>query len=157
MWRRSVDFGVIEDVRQISVRIRDHFAQNAHIGPGFDLKRGRGGIREVEFFVQIQQMIHGGRDPVGALPATLDAIAALAGGGPSRADDRAQPRRGLSPAADGRAPGADGRRRARPTCCRPTPAALDNVARLHGLADGDALLALVAPARRGGRARCSTG
>ncbi len=81
VWRRSVDFGVIEEVRQISVRIRDHFAQNAHIGPGFDLKRGRGGIREVEFFVQIQQMIHGGRDPSLRLPATLDAIPALEAAG----------------------------------------------------------------------------
>ncbi|HYX47392.1 MAG TPA: DUF294 nucleotidyltransferase-like domain-containing protein, partial [Sphingomicrobium sp.] len=47
VWRRSLDFGVIEEVRQISARIRDHFAQGAVIGPGFDLKRGRGGIREV--------------------------------------------------------------------------------------------------------------
>jgi glutamate-ammonia-ligase adenylyltransferase len=77
VWRRSLDFGVIEEVRQISARIRDHFAQGAQIGPGFDLKRGRGGIREVEFFVQIQQMIHGGRDPSVRPAATLDAIAAL--------------------------------------------------------------------------------
>src|SRR5204862_1595077 len=77
VWRRSLDFGVIEEVRQISARIRDHFAQGANIGPGYDLKRGRGGIREVEFFVQIQQMIHGGRDADVRAPATLDAIAAL--------------------------------------------------------------------------------
>src|SRR5439155_1058443 len=77
VWRRSLDFGVIDEVRQISARIRDHFAQGAHIGPGYDLKRGRGGIREVEFFVQIQQMIHGGRDTSVRAPATLDAIAAL--------------------------------------------------------------------------------
>src|SRR6185503_5629991 len=77
IWRRSLDFGVIEEVRQISSRIRDHFAQGAHIGPGYDLKRGRGGIREIEFFVQIQQMIHGGRDASVRAPATLDAIAAL--------------------------------------------------------------------------------
>ena len=81
VWRRSLDFGVIEEVRQISMRIRDHFAQNAQIGPGYDLKRGRGGIREVEFFVQIQQMIHGGRDSSVRDPATLDAIAALRSAG----------------------------------------------------------------------------
>jgi glutamate-ammonia-ligase adenylyltransferase len=79
VWRRSLDFGVIDDVRQISTRIRDHFAQGASIGPGYDLKRGRGGIREVEFFVQIQQMIHGGRDRTVRSPATLDAIEALLG------------------------------------------------------------------------------
>ena len=36
VWRRSLDFGVIDEVRQISARIRDHFAQNAEIAPGFD-------------------------------------------------------------------------------------------------------------------------
>src|SRR5947209_13094891 len=77
VWRRSLDFGAIDEVRQISGRIRDHFAQGAQIGPGYDLKRGRGGIREVEFFAQIQQMIHGGRDSSVRSPATLDAIAAL--------------------------------------------------------------------------------
>ena len=84
MWRRSLDFGVIEEVRQISARIRDHFAQGAEMGPGFDLKRGRGGIREVEFFVQIQQMIHGGRDPSVRAAATLDAIEALLAAGRTR-------------------------------------------------------------------------
>ena len=77
VWRRSLDFGVIDEIRQISTRIRDHFAQGATVGPGYDLKRGRGGIREVEFFVQIQQMIHGGRDPSVRAGATLDAISAL--------------------------------------------------------------------------------
>src|SRR4029079_16601780 len=76
VWRRSLDFGVIDEVRQISARIRDHFAQGSRFGPGFALKRGRGGIREVEFFVQIQQMIHGGRDPSVRPGATLDAISA---------------------------------------------------------------------------------
>src|SRR5919112_3097850 len=71
VWRRSLDFGVIEEVRQISARIRDHFAQGSSIGPGYDLKRGRGGIREVEFFVQIQQMTHGGRDAPVRAPAPL--------------------------------------------------------------------------------------
>src|SRR5207237_215015 len=77
VWRRSLDFGVIEEVRQISGRIRDHFAQRTKFAPGYDLKRGRGGIREVEFFVQIQQMIHGGRDRSVRAPATLDGIEAL--------------------------------------------------------------------------------
>ncbi|MBA3510926.1 bifunctional [glutamine synthetase] adenylyltransferase/[glutamine synthetase]-adenylyl-L-tyrosine phosphorylase [Sphingomonas sp.] len=81
VWRRSLDFGVIDDIRQISARIRDHFAQGGRLGPGYDLKRGRGGIREVEFFTQIQQMIHGGRDPSVRVPATLDALEALAAAG----------------------------------------------------------------------------
>ena len=79
-------------------------------GPGYDLKRGRGGIREVEFFAQIHQLIHGGREPALRAPATLDALAALG----RRAGSTRQPRRArrrLSPAAHDRAPPADGRRR----------------------------------------------
>ncbi len=109
VWRRSLDFGVIEEVRQISARIRDHFAQNAVIGPGYDLKRGRGGIREVEFFVQIQQMIHGGRDSSLRAPATLDAIEALLAAGRLDQPTARELAGDLPLAAHGRAPRADGR------------------------------------------------
>ena len=54
VWRRSLDFGAVGEISAISGRIRDHYAQGQAFGPGFDLKRGRGGIREVEFFIQIQ-------------------------------------------------------------------------------------------------------
>ena len=144
VWRRSLDFGVIDEVRQISARIRDHFAQNANFGPGFDLKRGRGGIREVEFFVQIQQMVHGGRDPSVRAPATLDAIEALVAAGrldPPAADDLAGTYRLLrtiehrvqmvEDAQTHLLPGDD--------------EALDNVARLHGLGNGAELLDLLSP------------
>ena len=144
VWRRSVDFGVIEDVRQISVRIRDHFAQSANIGPGFDLKRGRGGIREVEFFVQIQQMIHGGRDPSVRKPATLDAIGALETAG--HLDSGTARRLGeayrLLRTIEHRVQMVDDAQ----THLLPAEAsALDNVARLHGVEDGAALIALVRP------------
>jgi glutamate-ammonia-ligase adenylyltransferase len=78
IWRRALDFGAIDEIRDISVRIRDHYAQGQAFGPGFDLKRGRGGIREAEFFTQVQQLIHGGRQPALREPATLDALAVLA-------------------------------------------------------------------------------
>ncbi len=81
IWRRALDFGAIEEIRDISLRIRDHFAQGQAFGPGYDLKRGRGGIREAEFFTQVQQLIHGGRDPALRAPATLDALSALAAAG----------------------------------------------------------------------------
>ena len=144
VWRRSVDFGVIEDVRQISVRIRDHFAQNARIGPGFDLKRGRGGIREVEFFVQILQMIHGGRDPSVRRPATLDAIAALEAAGhlePDTARTLAEAYRVLRTIEHRVQMVDDAQTHLLPI----NAAALDNVAQLHGLADGAALVGLVTP------------
>lgn len=81
IWRRALDFGAIQEIRDISLRIRDHYAQGQAFGPGFDLKRGRGGIREAEFFTQVQQLVHGGREPELRAPATLDGLKALAEGG----------------------------------------------------------------------------
>jgi [glutamine synthetase] adenylyltransferase / [glutamine synthetase]-adenylyl-L-tyrosine phosphorylase len=144
VWRRSLDFGVIEDVRQISARIRDHFAQGAHIGPGYDLKRGRGGIREVEFFVQIQQMIHGGRDVSVRAPATLDAIKDLSAAGyvdGNEAQVLAEAYR-LLRTIEHRAQMVDD---AQTHLLPADPDALENLARLHGLVDGAALLDLLRP------------
>ena len=81
VWRRSLDYTAVRDIQAVSLRIRDHFDGGQIIGPGFDVKRGRGGIREVEFFAQINQLIWGGRDPALRCPATLDGLAALAGSG----------------------------------------------------------------------------
>ena len=144
IWRRSLDFGVIDEVRQISTRIRDHFAQGAQIGPGYDLKRGRGGIREVEFFVQIQQMIHGGRDPSVRTPATLDAIQALLAAG--RIDDVIASDLGtayrLLRTVEHRVQMIDD---AQTHLLPQSPEALDNVARLQGLEGGAALLEVLRP------------
>ncbi len=144
VWRRSLDFGVIDEVAEISARIRDHYSQGSRLGPGYDLKRGRGGIREVEFFVQIQQMIHGGRDSSVRSAATLDAITALADAG----------RLGRPDAADL----ADAYRLLRTiehrvqmiddaqTHLLPVRRdALDAVGRLHGLADGQLLIEQLRP------------
>jgi [glutamine synthetase] adenylyltransferase / [glutamine synthetase]-adenylyl-L-tyrosine phosphorylase len=144
VWRRSLDFGVIDEVRQISSRIRDHFAQGAHIGPGYDLKRGRGGIREVEFFVQIQQMIHGGRDPSVRAPATLEAIEALLSAGHLESDsacDLAVTYR-LLRTIEHRVQMVDD---AQTHLLPPVPEALDNVARLQGLGGGSELIELLRP------------
>jgi len=81
IWRRSLDYSALADIGEISHQIRDHFSEGQKLGPGFDLKRGRGGIREVEFFAQIHQLIFGGRDESLRAPATLDALAALAKSG----------------------------------------------------------------------------
>jgi glutamate-ammonia-ligase adenylyltransferase len=144
VWRRSLDFGVIDEVRQISARIRDHFAQGAQFGPGFDLKRGRGGIREVEFFIQIQQMIHGGRDPSVRPRATLDAIAALIAAGrldPETACELADSYRLLRTIEHRAQMVEDAQTHILPA----QPDALDNVARLHGLESGANLLDLLRP------------
>jgi [glutamine synthetase] adenylyltransferase / [glutamine synthetase]-adenylyl-L-tyrosine phosphorylase len=144
VWRRSLDFGVIDEVRQISARIRDHFAQGAHLAPGYDLKRGRGGIREVEFFVQIQQMIHGGRDATVRPPATLDAIVALLAAGQlpeTTAGELEAAYRVLRTIEHRLQMVEDAQTHMLPQ----RREALDNVARLHGLETGDELIQLLQP------------
>jgi len=89
VWRRSLDYTAVRDIQSVSLRIRDHFEAGQALGPGFDLKRGRGGIREVEFFAQIHQLIWGGRDTALRTPATLDALAALGAAGRIDAADAA--------------------------------------------------------------------
>ena len=78
VWRRSLDFGAIAEIARLTTRIRDHYAAGQAIGPGYDLKRGRGGIREVEFFAQTYQLIHGGRNPALRLRSTRASLDALA-------------------------------------------------------------------------------
>ena len=46
-----------------------------------EVKRGRGGIRDIEFSVQLLQLVHGRADPALRSPTTLDALAELGAGG----------------------------------------------------------------------------
>ena len=144
VWRRSLDFGAIGEIRAISARIRDHYAQGQAFGPGYDLKRGRGGIREVEFFIQIHQLIHGGREPELRAPATLDALTALEGAGRVARESAAALREAypLLRTIEHRLQMVDDRQTHQ---LPPQAEALDNVARLHGLENGKALLDLLAP------------
>jgi [glutamine synthetase] adenylyltransferase / [glutamine synthetase]-adenylyl-L-tyrosine phosphorylase len=143
VWRRSLDFGAIGEIRGLTRRIRDHYAAGQALGPGYDLKRGRGGIREAEFFAQIHQLIHGGRDPALRAPATRDALAALAAAGRIGTEEA----QALTDAytllrtIEHRVQMIDDRQ----THALPAAAALDGVARLHGLKDGAALVALLRP------------
>lgn len=89
VWRRSLDYTAIRDIQAVSLRIRDHFEAGQALGPGYDLKRGHGGIREIEFFAQLHQLVWGGRDPGLRAPATLDALAALAKAGRIDANEAA--------------------------------------------------------------------
>ena len=81
IWRRSLDFGQLKNIRSMSAQIRAHYSHGQKIGPGYDLKRGRGGIRECEFFAQAHQLIHGGRDHGLRMADTRKALAALANAG----------------------------------------------------------------------------
>jgi glutamate-ammonia-ligase adenylyltransferase len=62
IWRRYLDFAAIADIHSIKRQIHAHKGHGTVRVAGHDLKRGRGGIREIEFFVQTQQLIAGGRD-----------------------------------------------------------------------------------------------
>jgi len=143
VWRRSIDFGAVGEIVDITRRIRDHHAQGQAFGPGHDLKRGRGGIREVEFFAQIHQLIHGGRDPSLRVSDTRTALAALAAAGRIDTDDATLLIQAYAVlrTIEHRVQMIDDRQ----THHLPTGDALDAVARLHGCADGAALLALLAP------------
>ena len=140
VWRKSLDFGAIAEIGRLTARIRDSHDGAPVPGPGFNLKKGRGGIREVEFYAQTHQLIHGGRNPAIRLRgtrATLDALAEC----------------GIIAAEDARLLGesydrlrtiehrlqmvADQQTHSLPN----DPAALDAVARLDGLPDGAALVA----------------
>lgn len=143
VWRRALDFGAIGEIHDISRRIRDHHAQGQAFGPGYDLKRGRGGIREVEFYAQIHQLIHGGRDPALRVPDTRTALAALAEAGWIDAGDA----EALAAAythlrtIEHRLQMVDDRQ----THSLPAdPAALENVAALHGV-DTETLIASIRP------------
>ena len=81
VWRRSLDFGAIAEIARLTRQIRANYAGPPRPGPGFDLKKGRGGIREIEFFAQTHQMIHGGRRPELRLRGTRAALDALAQAG----------------------------------------------------------------------------
>ncbi len=143
VWRRALDFGAIGEIRGISRRIRDHHAQGQQFGPGYDLKRGRGGIREAEFFAQIHQLIHGGRDPALRAPATRDALARLAAAGwidPGEATTLIDGYT-LLRTIEHRVQMIDDRQ----THALPTGDALERVARLHGVEGSEELLALLAP------------
>ena len=78
VWRRSLDFGAIDAIRALSLRIRERYEGPLVPAPGFDVKQGRGGIREIEFAAQSLQLIHGGRDPSLRVRDTISALAALA-------------------------------------------------------------------------------
>lgn len=81
IWRRNLDFAAIADIHSIKRQIHTYKVDDRLTAKGADLKLGRGGIREIEFFVQTQQLILGGRQPDLRGPRTLDALLALATAG----------------------------------------------------------------------------
>ena len=81
IWRRNLDFAAIADIHSIKRQIHIHKVDERLTAKGADVKLGHGGIREIEFFVQTQQLIMGGRDASLRSNRTVDALAALAKAG----------------------------------------------------------------------------
>ena len=77
IWRRHLDFTAIQDIHAIKRLTHSHKGHRKVAFAGHDIKLGAGGIREIEFFAQTQQLIAGGRDSSLRTPATVDALAAL--------------------------------------------------------------------------------
>ena len=148
IWRKNLDFAAIEDIHSIKRQIQAHKGGGRIAVEGHDIKIGRGGIREIEFFAQTQQLIWGGRDARAARlrrparrcarwPPTgrIDAVACDA-----LIDALPLP-------APGRAPAADGRRRADPSPAR-RRAGIARLAVFLGYPDPDSFVAeLCAPPR----------
>ena len=81
IWRRSLDYAAVLDIQAIKRQIHVHKTGEGLDAAGANLKLGRGGIREIEFYAQTQQLILGGRDPKLREPRTLDALKALSAAG----------------------------------------------------------------------------
>lgn len=93
VWRRHLDFAAIQDAHDMRLAIREHKGLGGSITlPGHNMKLGRGGIREIEFFTQTRQLIAGGRDPDLRLRGTCESLTVLADKGwvpPEVADELA--------------------------------------------------------------------
>ncbi len=77
MWRRNLDFAAINDIHSIKRQMDSRQGKNIGL-KGHNIKLGIGGIREIEFYAQIHQLIWGGREPALRTRSTCDALRRLA-------------------------------------------------------------------------------
>lgn len=80
VWRKYLDFAAVADIHAMKRRVHAFKGHGAIAVGGHDIKLGRGGIRDIEFFVQTQQLITGGRHPELRTRGTLETLARLAEG-----------------------------------------------------------------------------
>ncbi|MEY3886256.1 MAG: Glutamate-ammonia-ligase adenylyltransferase [Pseudomonadota bacterium] len=83
VFRRYLDYNVFESLRTLHQQIRDHAAKRSagHPERANDVKLSRGGIREIEFTVQLLQVVRGGQFPELRTRPTLDALKRVAKAG----------------------------------------------------------------------------
>ena len=95
VFRRYLDYNVFESLRTLHQQIRDHAAKRSagHPERANDVKLSRGGIREIEFTVQLLQVVRGGQFPELRTRPTLDALKRVAKAGlmpPETSDNLAE-------------------------------------------------------------------
>lgn len=73
VWRRNLDFAALDEIHAIKTQINPQ-RRFKPAAPGLNIKTGLGGIREIEFFAQTQQLIWGGRERRLRLCGTLEAL-----------------------------------------------------------------------------------
>ena len=78
VWRKHLDFAALADVHDMKRQMQTFRGQSEIAVEGHNVKIGRGGIREIEFFAQTQQLIAGGRHPELRVRPTLEALQVLA-------------------------------------------------------------------------------
>jgi [glutamine synthetase] adenylyltransferase / [glutamine synthetase]-adenylyl-L-tyrosine phosphorylase len=78
VWRKHLDFAALSDVHDMKRQMQIYRGQSEIAVEGHNVKIGRGGIREIEFFAQTQQLITGGRHPELRVRPTLEALDRLA-------------------------------------------------------------------------------
>ncbi|MGP9811931.1 bifunctional [glutamine synthetase] adenylyltransferase/[glutamine synthetase]-adenylyl-L-tyrosine phosphorylase [Rhodopseudomonas sp. NSM] len=78
VWRKHLDFAALSDVHDMKRQMQTFRGQTEVAVEGHNVKVGRGGIREIEFFAQTQQLIAGGRHPELRVRPTLAALDILA-------------------------------------------------------------------------------
>jgi glutamate-ammonia-ligase adenylyltransferase len=78
VWRKHLDFAALADVHDMKRQMQTYRGQSEVAVEGHNVKVGRGGIREIEFFAQTQQLIAGGRHPELRVRPTLEALDVLA-------------------------------------------------------------------------------
>lgn len=78
VWRRHLDFAALADIHDMKRQMHAYKGHSEIAVEGHNIKLGRGGIREIEFFAQTQQLIAGGRHPELRVLRTLEALDLLA-------------------------------------------------------------------------------
>jgi glutamate-ammonia-ligase adenylyltransferase len=81
VWRKYLDYATVGDVHEMKRQIHAYRGHGEIAVEGHNIKLGRGGIREIEFFAQTQQLIAGGRHNELRCRGTIATLAALAVGG----------------------------------------------------------------------------